>query len=124
MGRTSLPDRTGRPGHYPAMSTTTMPELRPPEQIVDPSLDPAEQPGHSALSRRGFLRGAAVAGGGIVAATIAACAPAAAPAWTYGPTVTQPPAGASPAPGTSAAASPPPSAAASPAASPAGATPT
>ena len=38
------------------------------------------------LSRRGFLRGAVVAGGGVVAATVAACAPAASsPAWTYGP---------------------------------------
>ena len=39
------------------------------------------------LDRRGFLRGAVVAGGGLVAATVAACAPAAAsmPGWTYGP---------------------------------------
>ena len=38
------------------------------------------------LSRRGFLRGAAITGGGIVAVTIAACAPAATGAgWTFGP---------------------------------------
>jgi len=40
----------------------------------------------AALSRRGFLRGAAVTGGGLLAATLAACAPAAAaPGWTYPP---------------------------------------
>jgi FtsP/CotA-like multicopper oxidase with cupredoxin domain len=39
------------------------------------------------LSRRGFLRGAALAGGGLIAAGIAACAPAATGAgWTFGPT--------------------------------------
>jgi FtsP/CotA-like multicopper oxidase with cupredoxin domain len=37
------------------------------------------------LSRRGFLRTAALAGGGLAAASIAACAPGAAPAWTFGP---------------------------------------
>ncbi len=39
------------------------------------------------FSRRGFLRGAVLAGGGLAAATIAACAPGAgaSPAWTYGP---------------------------------------
>ena len=38
------------------------------------------------LSRRRFLRGAAIAGGGLIAAGIAACAPAAgAPTWTFGP---------------------------------------
>ena len=37
------------------------------------------------LSRRGFLRAAAVTGGGLAAVSLAACAPAAAPAWTYGP---------------------------------------
>jgi FtsP/CotA-like multicopper oxidase with cupredoxin domain len=49
----------------------------------EPSI-PLTAPG---LSRRRFLGGAVVAGGGLVAATIAACTPAApAPAWTYGPT--------------------------------------
>ena len=59
----------------------------------------------SAVSRRGFLRAAAVTGGGLVVATVAACAPNdSAPAWTYGPAapasngVTPPPtAGATPA---------------------------
>jgi manganese oxidase len=40
------------------------------------------------LSRRRFLRGAAIAGGGLIAAGIAACAPAAgAPGWTFGPAI-------------------------------------
>jgi hypothetical protein len=37
------------------------------------------------LTRRGFLRGAALAGGGIAAATIAACVPPTPPGWTYAP---------------------------------------
>ncbi len=54
---------------------------------------------NSSLSRRGFLRGAAIAGGGLVAASIAACAPAGAPRWTYPPlpsTASLPSASASP----------------------------
>jgi len=48
---------------------------------------PASPSDFAGLDRRGFLRGAVVAGGGLVAATVAACAPAAAsmPGWTYGP---------------------------------------
>ena len=47
----------------------------PPPVIVDPN-----------LSRRRFLRGAAITGGGIVAVTIAACAPSAKESgWTFGP---------------------------------------
>src|SRR5688572_12323255 len=38
-----------------------------------------------ALSRRGFLRAAALTGGGLAAASIAACTPGAAPVWTFGP---------------------------------------
>ena len=60
------------------------------------------------LSRRGFLRTAALAGGGLVAVGVAACAPSAgAPTWTFGPPASaganagQPSAGA---PGASAAA--------------------
>jgi FtsP/CotA-like multicopper oxidase with cupredoxin domain len=50
-----------------------------PELSIPPT--PAE------LSRRRFLRGAVIAGGGIVAATVAACTPGASAApWTYGPT--------------------------------------
>ncbi len=61
----------------------------------------------SALSRRGFLRTAAIAGGGLVAASLAACTtPGGRPSWTYGPGV---PSGA-PAPSASAGASAPPAA--------------
>jgi FtsP/CotA-like multicopper oxidase with cupredoxin domain len=42
----------------------------------------------SPLSRRGFLRTAAVAGGGLVAATVVACTPASTrSAWSYGPSL-------------------------------------
>ena len=72
------------------------------------------------LSRRSILRTGVLAGGGLVAAAVAACAPSAAPAWSYRP-------GASPA----AAGSTPPSAAPSaspgmsghPSAAPSGSTP-
>jgi len=37
----------------------------------------------AAVSRRGFLRGAALAGTGLVAASVAACAPGASQAWEY-----------------------------------------
>jgi len=53
---------------------------------------PSPAPATDTLSRRGFLRGAALAGGGAVVATVAAaCLPAAAnapsgAAWIYGPT--------------------------------------
>src|ERR1700675_605521 len=41
----------------------------------------------SALSRRRFLRNAALTGGGLVAAAgFASCAPAATSGWTFGPT--------------------------------------
>jgi FtsP/CotA-like multicopper oxidase with cupredoxin domain len=53
------------------------------------STDPVE----SALTRRGFLRGAALAGGGLVAAGLAACAPSSAPTWTYGPPLVAAPSG-------------------------------
>ena len=44
------------------------------------------------LSRRGFLRGAAIAGGGVVAVTLAACAPATTGAgWTFGPALSAAP---------------------------------
>ena len=48
------------------------------------------------LSRRGFLRAGAIAGGGIAAVTLAACVPASAPGWTVGPPALQ--AGGSPIP--------------------------
>ncbi len=42
-------------------------------------------PTDDGLSRRSFLRASALAGGGLVAASVAACAPALAPAWTFTP---------------------------------------
>ena len=56
-----------------------------PRMPTPPALAPASTPPD--LSRRGFLRGAVLAGGGVVAASVAAaCTPAVTPApWTYGP---------------------------------------
>ena len=53
---------------------------------MHPTEEPARPafPDHPELSRRGFLRGAALTGGGLIAATIAACAPGTA-AWSYPP---------------------------------------
>ena len=88
----------------------------------DPAADVLGVPIGEALSRRGFLRGAAIAGGGLVAATIASCTPGGAPSWTYAPGSSQAAAASSPpSAGPSAAASAHtelPSAAASAAASP------
>jgi manganese oxidase len=73
---------------------------RPSQVLLRPSADPSsslmldEPPTGdtegsatpSALSRRGFLRTAAtVTGGGLVAAGLAACAPAVGPTWSFGP---------------------------------------
>ena len=70
-----------------------------PEQLDGSSLTP-HSAAEDALSRRGFLRGAAIAGGGLVAATVAACAPGATPeSWTYGPMLAPATAGASTSPG-------------------------
>jgi manganese oxidase len=68
-------------------------------------VDPVGEDSASALSRRGFLRGAALAGGGLLAASVAACAAPAAASWTYAPP-------ASPATGGTAPSAIPPSAAA------------
>jgi len=74
-------------------------DLHPSTQGDLPTLNPVD----SALSRRGFLRGAALTGGGLLAAGLAACAPtAAAPTWTYAPPAAG---GAAPSPAPSAAAS-------------------
>jgi FtsP/CotA-like multicopper oxidase with cupredoxin domain len=67
-----------------------------PPQVPLPTPDPVDP----SLTRRGFLRGAAIAGGALVAVGLAACAPASAPTWTFGPAL----AGASPAQGASASA--------------------
>jgi FtsP/CotA-like multicopper oxidase with cupredoxin domain len=54
----------------------------------------------SSLSRRGFLRTAALTGGGLVAVGVAACAPsAAAPGWTFGPASSAEPGAPSSSPG-------------------------
>ncbi len=51
-----------------------------------PAGEPMAGSAASDLSRRRFLRGAALTGGGLVAATLAACAPAGTtPGWTLGP---------------------------------------
>jgi FtsP/CotA-like multicopper oxidase with cupredoxin domain len=77
----------------------------PADLSVTPPTNPTGVEGPAgSFSRRGFLRSAAIAGGGLVVASVAACAPTAAnPSWTYGPS-TPPPAGGSP--GASAAAPP------------------
>ncbi|HEY8989676.1 MAG TPA: multicopper oxidase domain-containing protein [Candidatus Limnocylindrales bacterium] len=65
------------------MSTEALSALN----VSDPTvLSKDSSPTAESLTRRRFLRGAAVAGGGLVVAGIAACAPTAgAPTWTYGP---------------------------------------
>ncbi len=88
-----------------------LPTPRDPEAAGPIALD-------ASLTRRGFLRGAALAGTGLVAATVAACAPAAAPSWSYatskpGPLPTTP--AATPAPTASPVATAPPTFAATPA---------
>jgi FtsP/CotA-like multicopper oxidase with cupredoxin domain len=75
-----------------------------PEPIAAAPVEPAADAGVASpatpeLTRRGFLRGAAITGGGLMAASLAACAPATAtPGWTFGPAGT--PAPGSPAPAT------------------------
>ncbi len=82
-------------------STDASPAARTPE--------PAEAE-RSQLSRRGFLWAAGLAGGGLVAAGVAACAPAPAPSWSFGP--------AAPPPTPEATPSPPPSPSPSPSVAP------
>jgi FtsP/CotA-like multicopper oxidase with cupredoxin domain len=80
----------------------------------------AQSPWPTGLSRRNLLRAGALTGGGLVAAALAACGPAAAPGgWTYGPSLA--PGGAAAtgsAPPSDAHASHAPEASATPAASP------
>jgi manganese oxidase len=62
--------------------------------VTSPAPSPAgldEEPTGSApsgLTRRGFLRVAGLTGGGLVAVSVAACSPAAAPAWSFGTAAT------------------------------------
>jgi len=53
------------------------------DRTPEPSADEAQA--RLILTRRNFLRSAALAGGGLVAASVAACAPTGAPSWTLGP---------------------------------------
>ena len=82
-------------------------------QAADSGVTPSDAPN---LSRRGFLRAGAIAGGGIAAATLAACAPASPPSWSFPP----PPSPVAALPSASAAASAAPSHDASHAPAPAG----
>lgn len=52
----------------------------------------------SSVSRRGFLRGAAIAGGGLLATGVAACAPGTTANWTFGPSASAPASAAAPSP--------------------------
>ena len=66
---------------------------------------------HETISRRSLLAVGAAAGGGLMAATLAACAPAASAAWTFPPARAEAPGAAAPSAAPSAAASAAPSAA-------------
>jgi FtsP/CotA-like multicopper oxidase with cupredoxin domain len=67
-------------GAGPAAYHPAMDDLR--LEAADPRLTSTPT---SILSRRALLRAGAVTGGGLVVAAVAACAPTAAPAWTYRP---------------------------------------
>jgi hypothetical protein len=84
------------------MDTVTPQDPRIPSR---PVADASESAGivDAAVTRRGFLRGAALAGTGLVAATVAACTPGASQAWEYA--TSRPLPSGSPAPAASAAAS-------------------
>jgi len=68
----------------PVETTVTPPPSASPAEPTDDAVDEAI----SSLSRRGFLRVAGLAGGGLMAASVAACQAAAAPAWSFGPVAT------------------------------------
>jgi manganese oxidase len=91
------------------MDTPTSTDLLPTPPPTDEA-EPAETgeatPFDATLTRRGFLRGAALAGTGLVAATVAACAPAAAPAWNFATSKPEPLPSTPPAPSPSASAAP------------------
>jgi FtsP/CotA-like multicopper oxidase with cupredoxin domain len=72
-----------RTHEFPPAPETTVDASDSAESPAEP--DAGAPPAHDPLSRRGFLRAAAVTGTGLVAASVAACAPGAAPIWTYGP---------------------------------------
>ena len=116
----TVSDAVSAPAHAPATPDPTPdPTPTPPGDRTDAEATSIATPD---LTRRGFLRGAALTGGGLVAATLAACAPATpTPGWTYGPVATTTAAGsptpipATPGPSASAAASATPAASGIPA---------
>jgi FtsP/CotA-like multicopper oxidase with cupredoxin domain len=72
------------------MDMTTAPAQPTSTPTDGPASDSPDevQAAAGAVSRRGFLRSAAIAGGGLVAASVVACAPSTSrPAWTYGPSL-------------------------------------
>jgi hypothetical protein len=77
------------------MDTDRTPTMLP-EILPDAAAPDAAAEGASALTRRGFLRAAAMTGTGLMAVGVAACTTTAAPAWTFGPP--RPTGGAAPAP--------------------------
>lgn len=83
------------------MDTVTPQDPRIPSRPVADASEPAGII-DAAVTRRGFLRGAALAGTGLVAATVAACTPGASQAWEYA--TSRPLPSGSPAPAPSAAA--------------------
>jgi FtsP/CotA-like multicopper oxidase with cupredoxin domain len=88
----SVSETTPRPA---AASDAAAPDPAP--SIAAP--DPAPSIAVPDLTRRGFLRGAAITGGGLMAATLAACAPGTpTPGWTYGPVSTAAAPGGAPTP--------------------------
>src|SRR5450759_4020795 len=108
---TKVPSRS-RSGQVPCrpMDTVTPQNPRTPSRPVADASEPAGII-DAAVTRRGFLRGAALAGTGLVAATVAACTPGASHAWEYA--TSRPLPSGSPAPAASAAASAAPSPSAS-----------
>ena len=62
------------------MDTVTPQDPQTPSRPVADANEPAGII-DAAVTRRGFLRGAALAGTGLVAATVAACTPGASQAW-------------------------------------------
>jgi FtsP/CotA-like multicopper oxidase with cupredoxin domain len=98
-------------------------DASPVEPAPDPADETAPDPADETaggLSRRGFLVAAGLAGGGLVAASVAACAPASSPSWSFGPAASAGAASVPPSSAPSASASAAPSASASVAPSPSG----
>ena len=99
-------------------STDSSPATVVNESLQPPSDNPVKP---SELTRRGFLRAAAVTGTGLVAVGVAACAPAVTgPGWSYGPSLA-PAAASSPSPGAPSAAPSMDHASAAPSSAPSGA---